>query len=191
MICCRLEFVTRASTQQVFAYLHDHGNRKEVRCCRTLCVTARASRIECKLTALVSTHTQRAHVPAASNDFSGTCWYVAPWRVCTVAMFPYPCPHVVCAHAGLQFKGGEVRATINDHNDISWLALGDRDFALLRSWRTDECTHVLASHSVIHDAVPAVEGVCWRCGITQGCRIAQPPACAHPLPPCACPGSIR
>ena len=52
-----------------------------------------------------------------------------------------------------------MRVTIDDRNDISWLALGDRDFALLRSWRSDDCTHVLASHSVLHDAVPVVEGV--------------------------------
>ena len=31
IICCRLEFVTTAAARQVFAYLHDHNNRKEVR----------------------------------------------------------------------------------------------------------------------------------------------------------------
>jgi acyl-CoA thioesterase 11 len=62
-------------------------------------------------------------------------------------------------------KEAEVKLSIDDQNDIIWQKVrvpnsdAFQDFSLLRSWRVGSGIAVLASHSVIHDRVPVVEGV--------------------------------
>jgi acyl-CoA hydrolase len=65
------------------------------------------------------------------------------------------------------FTGAEIRESIDEEDDILWLAMGDKDFCLLRSWTTnaplDATNHiveptlrrsVIACHSVIHSSTP-------------------------------------
>lgn len=65
------------------------------------------------------------------------------------------------------FIDAEIRMSIADEDDILWLAMGDNDFCLLRSWTSnapldtnqvvDPSLHryVIACHSVIHKSTPA------------------------------------
>jgi acyl-CoA hydrolase len=65
------------------------------------------------------------------------------------------------------FTDAEIRESIDEEDDILWLAMGDKDFCLLRSWTTnaplDATNHsieptlrrsVIACHSVIHNSTP-------------------------------------
>ncbi len=74
----------------------------------------------------------------------------------------------------------EVRETLNEENDIIWLkfkamhpAQEPKDFALLRSWRIGQEIAVIANHSVVHESVPPVAGVCRAEVLSSGFIIEQ------------------